>query len=150
MFWTTRGSRSTSLNIDAIAEVALNAEKACVYFGGRNGEGWYSSHKTVAGAAAEYREFVAFANGETSMSSVFTISIPERMWEAMDDYPHDGTVVFLRDAAGNVDIGEMDRGEWNMELGNVSIPIWFARLSIVTGPDIGGKCGRCGRVRGGP
>lgn len=76
------------------------------------------------------------------MSSTFTIAIPERMWEAMDDYPH-GTVVFLRDAHGNIDIGERDRDEWNTELGNVSIPIWFARLSIV-----GGKCGRCGR--GGP
>lgn len=84
------------------------------------------------------------------MSAALTISIPERDWMPISDAPKDGTMVFLRDELGNVDIGLWCHFEWNCELGTLRNATQFAVVSIATRPDRDGKCGRCGRVRGGP
>ena len=64
------------------------------------------------------------------MSSQLSICIPERYWMPIECAPLDGTMVFLRDADGWVDVAVWDHGEWNCELGMAHEPTQYARLSI--------------------
>ena len=85
------------------------------------------------------------------MSSRFSISVPERDWMPASEAPKDGSIVFMRDDRGEVDLMCFDRGEWAGELGTLDGEYThYAKVSIATGPDRDGKCGRCGRVRTGP
>lgn len=53
------------------------------------------------------------------MSSRFTISIPERLWKPFEMAPRDGSIIFVRDSNGEVDLIAWDKGEWCAELGTV-------------------------------
>ena len=84
------------------------------------------------------------------MSSQFSLSIPEAHWKPITDEHKDGRLVWIRDDTGDVDLAQWSCGEWSGELGSVVLPSAVADISLVEYPDYNGKCGRCGRYRGGP
>lgn len=88
------------------------------------------------------------------MSSTLTISIPERYWRPIKEAPRDGTIMFIRNAEGVVDITCWDKGEWwselGMGLGDDDSDEFVVFTMATNAADKGGRCGRCGRVRCGP
>ena len=84
------------------------------------------------------------------MSASFKVAIPGQAWQPIEQAPRDGSLMFVRDSHGNVDLVEYDTDGWNAELGTLEDMVSFARISIATLPDHNGMCGRCGRYRKGP
>lgn len=59
-----------------------------------------------------------------------TISISENMWHDFGLAPKDGTMIYVKDADGNVDLARHDDRGWTAELGCCSGFTKFAKLSI--------------------
>ncbi len=76
------------------------------------------------------RVFLDTLNRTGTMSSTLTISIPERLWLPIADAPQDGTMIFIRDENGNVDLAVWNNNEWNCELGMLEYPVQFVPVSI--------------------
>ena len=66
------------------------------------------------------------------MSSTLSVSIPERYWIDIKDAPLDGSIVFVRDMNGHVDISRWSKttNEWNAEFGVCDDLTHFAEMHI--------------------
>jgi len=58
------------------------------------------------------------------------ISIPDSMWLDFGLAPKDGTIIYVKDSDGNVDIAQHEECGWKTELGCCSGYTKFAKMSI--------------------
>lgn len=61
---------------------------------------------------------------------ILTVSISENMWHDFGLAPKDGTIIYVKDSEGNVDIAMFDGCGWTAEIGCCSGFTKFAKLSI--------------------
>lgn len=54
------------------------------------------------------------------------------VWQPIDLAPRDGTLILVRDYAGNVDLSRWD-GEWSCERGTCEEIAMFSRIAILGG-----------------
>jgi len=61
---------------------------------------------------------------------ILKLGISENMWHDFGLAPKDGTIIYVKDSDGNVDLARHDNCGWTAEIGCCSGFIKFARLGI--------------------
>jgi len=61
---------------------------------------------------------------------ILTVGISENMWLDFGLAPKDGTIIYVKDSDGNVDIAKHDDCGWTAEIGCCSGFVKFAKLGI--------------------
>lgn len=62
---------------------------------------------------------------------IVQLILPSELWRPIRDAPRDGSIVWIRDARGNVDLAQWSHFEWSAEFGQMDgPPVEFAGVSI--------------------
>ena len=64
------------------------------------------------------------------MDIIINLSKPISDFAPIETAPKDGSVIFIMDDDGNIDIAEWSLGEWNAEFGVCGNPSMWAEVSI--------------------
>lgn len=66
------------------------------------------------------------------MNLPILFSVKKQMsdFEDIETAPKDGTIVFIMDQFGHIDLAKWDNGEWNSEFGVCDEPEMWARFHI--------------------